>query len=80
MWCNGDDGNFFFVRAIEPENPVGGRCLILSIGLKNFFTIRADQCAVFMGIEAGVTGIGLKVAERLAHGLQALEEALVLLK
>lgn len=80
MRSDRNNRDHLLVWAVEPEYPVGRRGLILGIGLEDFFAVRAGQGAELVGVEAGVTGIHLQVAECLANGLEALAEARVGLK
>ncbi len=50
MRCYGDDGNHSFSRAIIPEDPVGARCFLLSIGLENLFSVRPFEGSEFVRI------------------------------
>lgn len=66
MWGNGDDGDLPRIRAIAPEDPVGGRRVLLHVGLENFLLriVGVFQGMKEVGLKRGVVGIGLQETQR----------------
>jgi len=60
MRRNGEDGDLVFAGAVAPENAIRAGGAILGVGFEDFLfgVVRVLDGVVFVGLEAGVAGIG----------------------
>ncbi len=65
MRSNGDEGDLAFLRSVAPEKPVGGRGVLLNIGLEDFLSriVGIFQRVEDVGLKGWVPGIGLQESE-----------------
>jgi len=59
-------------RSVVPENPIGGRSLLLGVGLKDFFARRPLQRGEFVSLEAVVFRVRCQEHKRLLDSFIAL--------
>ena len=72
MGCYGDDRNHSSLGAIVPENPVGARCLLLNIGLKDLFSVRSFQRAKFVCAQRRMAQVALKKPQAFSDSLKGI--------
>jgi hypothetical protein len=55
-----DDRDLIFPRAVAPEDAIGARRSVLGVGFEDFllFVVRIGDAVKFVGLEAGMTGVG----------------------
>jgi hypothetical protein len=68
MRCNVDDRNPILLRSVIPEDPVGRRCGLLGVGLKDLFSLRSfeeeTRCEQPGGDHRGASGGEIVNTER----------------
>lgn len=68
---DGDDGDLTFAGAVVPEDPIGGRGLVLGVGLEDVLAARTRERLVLLRVEAGMAEVRLQQSQGLADGLPA---------
>ena len=60
MRSDGQDRDLLFVRSVIPEDPPGSGSFIFGVGFEDLVAVRPFERAEFVGVEAGVAGIGFQ--------------------
>src|SRR3989304_967044 len=66
----GNDRNHSSLRAIIPEDPVGGRCFLLSICLEDLFPVRPFEGSKFVRVQRGMPQVGFKKRQAFPNGFE----------
>lgn len=72
MGCDGYDRNQSSLGAVIPKNPIGARCFLLDIGLKNLFSVRPVERAKFVCVQRGMTQVGFEKPQAFSYGFKSI--------
>src|SRR5450756_2317166 len=80
MRCDGDDRDPVLLRSVIPEDPIGRRCGLFGVGLKDLFSLRSFEASELVCPEAWMSRVFRQKAESLAHSSKPLFKSRVCLQ